>query len=52
MKAERNLGSWRGQRARFALSRADLRVGGADKYAIVVQRPGAGPIVAAKLLDI
>lgn len=52
VKAERKLGSWRGQRARFPLSRADLRVGGADKYAIVVQRPGAGPIVAAKLLDI
>ncbi|VWX56621.1 DUF1223 domain-containing protein [Sphingorhabdus sp. 109] len=52
VKAERKLGSWRGKPARFALTPADLAVNGADKYAIVVQRPGAGPIVAAKLLDI
>jgi len=52
VKAERNLGSWRGKSARFVVPREQLRVSGANKYAIVVQRPGAGPIVAAKLLDI
>ncbi|WP_417596322.1 DUF1223 domain-containing protein, partial [Parasphingorhabdus sp.] len=52
VKVERNLGSWRGKFARFVVPSGQLRVSGADKYAIVVQRPGAGPIVAAKLLDI
>jgi hypothetical protein len=37
---------------RLVVPREQLRVSGADKYAIVVQRPGAGPIIAAKLLDI
>ncbi|NRD88459.1 DUF1223 domain-containing protein [Sphingopyxis sp. BSNA05] len=50
VKAERNLGSWRGKPARFVLSREDLNISGADRYAIIVQRPGAGPIVAAKLV--
>ena len=52
VKAERNLGSWRGEPMRLAISSEDLNVRGADKYAILVQRPGAGRIVAAKLLDI
>lgn len=51
VKAERNLGSWRGKPLRLALSAEDLNISGADRYAIMVQRPGAGPIVAAKLLD-
>ena len=52
VKAERNLGSWRGKTMRFAVSPENFEISGADRYAIVVQRPGAGPIVAAKLLDI
>ena len=51
VKDERNLGSWHGKPMTFALSPENLKVRGADKYAIIVQRPGAGPIVAAKLLD-
>lgn len=52
VKAERNLGSWRGKPMKFAIAPENLNISGADKYAILVQRPGAGPIVAAKLLDI
>lgn len=52
VKAERNLGSWRGRPMEFAISPENLNISGADKYAIILQRPGAGPIVAAKLLDI
>ncbi|MEP3723531.1 MAG: DUF1223 domain-containing protein [Parasphingorhabdus sp.] len=52
VKAERNLGSWRGKPKQYAIPPEYLKISGADKYAILVQRPGAGPIVAAKLLDI
>jgi len=52
VKAERNLGSWRGKPTRFVIAPENLTIAGADRYAILVQRPGAGPIVAAKLLDI
>ncbi|WP_422344012.1 DUF1223 domain-containing protein [Parasphingorhabdus sp.] len=52
VKSERNLGSWDGTSMRLKLSNKDLNVSGADKYAIIVQRPGSGPIVGAKLLDI
>jgi len=52
VKSERNLGSWRGQPARFVIATEHLNVNGADKYAVILQRPGAGPIVGAKLLDI
>lgn len=52
VKAERNLGSWRGKPVRLVIPPEHLRISGADKYAIILQRPGAGPIVAARLLDI
>lgn len=52
VKSETNLGSWQGQAVSFLISATNLNVKGADKYAVVLQRPGAGPIVGAKLLDI
>ncbi|MEO9600510.1 DUF1223 domain-containing protein [Parasphingorhabdus sp.] len=52
VKAEHRLGSWRGKPEQFSIPPEYLKISGADKYAILVQRPGAGPIVAAKLLDI
>ena len=52
LKDERILGSWRGTEQIFALPREYLKISGADRYAIVVQRPGAGRIVGATLLDI
>jgi len=52
VREERVLGSWRGRQETFAVPPAYLKVSGADRYAIKVQQPGAGRIVAAKLLDI
>ena len=52
VKDECLLGSWRGKPMRLTIAPEHLDVSGADKYAIVLQRPGAGPIVGAKLLDI
>ena len=52
VKSELNLGSWQGKPVQFTISSKDLAIPGADKYAILLQRPGAGPIVGAKLLDI
>ena len=52
VRAEHVMGSWRGERQKFTVSASFLKTSGADKYAIVVQRPGAGPIVAAKLINI
>ncbi|VAW03136.1 hypothetical protein that often co-occurs with aconitase [hydrothermal vent metagenome] len=52
VKDERTLGSWTGKQIRYTLSNQDLSVDGADKYAIIVQRPNAGFILGAKLLDL
>jgi len=52
VKDERNLGSWRGDAMSIKIPKEYLRVSGADKYAVILQRPGAGAIIGAKLLDI
>ena len=52
VRDEHVLGSWRGKPMRLTIAPERLNISGADKYVIVLQRPGAGPIVAAKLLDI
>lgn len=52
VKDEHILGSWQGKPMRLTIAPARLNISGADRYAIVLQRPGAGPIVGAKLLDI
>jgi hypothetical protein len=44
------IGAWRGGPLRLALSAARLRVPGADRYAIIVQEPDAGPILVAGFL--
>ena len=48
--AEDVIGSWRGGPLRLPLPAARLRVPGADRYAIIVQEPNAGPILAAGFL--
>ena len=48
--AEDVIGAWRGGRLRLPLPAARLRAPGADRYAIIVQEPGAGPILAASFL--
>ncbi len=52
VKGERNLGSWMGKQMTYTLSDQDISVSGADKYAIIIQRPNAGSILGAKLLDL
>jgi hypothetical protein len=48
--AEDVIGAWRGGRLRLPLPAARLHVTGADRYAIIVQEPNAGPILAAGIL--
>jgi hypothetical protein len=47
---EQTIGSWTGGAQNFRVPADMLRVNGADRYALLVQRPGAGPIVAAAML--
>ncbi|RVT40968.1 DUF1223 domain-containing protein [Sphingobium algorifonticola] len=47
---ERVIGRWNGGAARLAVPASALRVRGADRYAVIVQRPGPGAIVAAHYL--
>jgi hypothetical protein len=44
------IGAWRGGPLRLPLPAARLRVPTADRYAIIVQEPNAGPILAAGFL--
>lgn len=48
--AEDVIGAWRGGALRLQVPAARLRVPGADRYAIIVQEPDAGPILAAGFL--
>jgi hypothetical protein len=48
--AENVIGAWHGGPLRLPLPPARLRVPGADRYAIIVQEPDAGPILAAGFL--
>lgn len=45
---ERPIGTWRGGMAEYAVPAAALKVAGADRYALLVQREGAGKILAAR----
>jgi hypothetical protein len=44
------LGSWRGGPLRLPIPPARLRTPGADRYAVIVQEPGAGQVLAAAYL--
>jgi hypothetical protein len=47
---EAPLGSWRGGPLRLAIPAARLRTPGADRYAVIVQEPGGGQVLAASYL--
>jgi len=47
---EAAIGAWRGGAAELPIPAAATRVRGADRYAIIVQESGAGPILAASYL--
>ena len=44
------LGNWRGGPLRLPIPAARLHVVGADRYAVIVQAPGAGPVITASYL--
>ncbi len=44
------LGNWRGGPLRLPIPAARLHVAGADRYAVIVQEPGAGQVLTARLL--
>lgn len=47
---EMPIGQWRGGQASFEIPAEALRVAGADRYALVVQEPRAGRVLAAKYI--
>lgn len=47
---EAPLGTWRGGPLRLAIPAERLRRPGADRYAVIVQEAGAGPVLAASFL--
>jgi hypothetical protein len=48
--AETPLGSWRGGPLRLRIPAARLHAPGADRYAVIVQEPGAGQVLTARFL--
>jgi hypothetical protein len=50
VKAERRIGRWAGGTQTFTLPAGALNVAGADRYAVIVQVPGAGPVLAGHYL--
>lgn len=52
VKSEKKLGSWLGEPMRLTITDGHLNVDGADRYAILIQRPGNGVIIGAKMLEI
>lgn len=50
-RGERLLGQWRGGTASFPVAAPLLRVAQADRYAVVLRRPGGGPVLAVRLLS-
>ena len=47
---ETQLGNWRGGPLRLPIPAAQLHVAGADRYAVIVQEPGAGRVITASYL--
>jgi len=47
---ETALGNWRGGPLRLPIPAARLHVAGADRYAVIVQEPGAGRVITASYL--
>jgi hypothetical protein len=49
-RGERVLGQWRGGTASFPVAASLLHVMQADRYAVIVRRPGGGSVLAVRLL--
>jgi hypothetical protein len=50
LRAETKLADWRGGTASVAIAPAQLKVKGADRYALVLRVPGGGTVLAARWL--
>ena len=50
VRDERAIGAWKGGKGRYAIPASALSVAGADRYAVLLQEPNAGPILAALYL--
>ncbi|MFM7376684.1 MAG: DUF1223 domain-containing protein [Erythrobacter sp.] len=48
LRAERKLADWAGGRASMSLAGSQLKVPGADRYALVLRQPGGGQVLAAR----
>ncbi|WDA42250.1 DUF1223 domain-containing protein [Erythrobacter sp. BLCC-B19] len=48
LRAETKIGEWAGGQARLALDAGQLKVPGADRYALVLRQPGGGTVLAAR----
>lgn len=50
LRAERKLAAWQGGAQRVAIAADQLKVAGADAYALVLRAPGGGKVLAARWL--
>ena len=51
LRAERKLADVRGGAGRVAIAPDQLKVSGADRYALVLRKPGGGAVLAARWLS-
>ena len=48
LRDERKIADWQGGAAKVALGAGQLKVAGADRYALVLRQPGGGKVLAAR----
>jgi hypothetical protein len=48
LRSERKVSDWAGGKASVALAASQLKVAGADRYALVLRQPGGGKVLAAR----
>jgi hypothetical protein len=48
LRSERKVSDWTGGKASVALAASQLKVAGADRYALVLRQPGGGKVLAAR----
>lgn len=51
LRDETPIATWKGGKASHVVSAAQLKVKGADRYALVLREPGGGKVLAARWLD-
>lgn len=51
LRDERTIANWSGGKASHVISPAQLKVKGANRYALILREPGGGPVLAARWLN-